>query len=385
MKTSNPSQWSVLRRDKWLLSLLTWVPLLIAICSWWIFSQSILRDLPVGVVDLQKSTLSRQLIREIDATAALTVNRSYSDVLSAKTDFVGSNIYAYVIIPQNFDRDIYISNPPQVTVFYNSQFILIGKLINGAVQQAHATFNAQIGTIKQLNKGEDTIRSALAKTLSIRSQIVPLFNKNSNYAQFLVSAIVPAIWQISIVVATILSLAANQRIFGLQRMFGGAPFRRLLSLTLFYLPFFLAQGLAFLISFYLILDWPMHGSLYTLFFVQIITVIASMIIGALFFFIVLDPTKAVSFAAAFTAPSFAYMGITFPVTDMNALALGWRSLLPISHYIEAQISQVSYGATAWETISDFTPAMAGYLIPLLLVLLLVKKQLKRQDETLEAA
>jgi ABC-2 type transport system permease protein len=385
MRTSNPSQWSVLRRDGWLLSSLTWVPLLIALCIWWIFSQSIPRELPVGVVDLQQSPLSRQLIREIDATAALTVNRSYTDIYSAKTAFVGSQIYAYLIIPKNFDRDIYIGNPPQVTVFYNSQFILVGKLINSAVQQAHATFNAQIGTLKELNKGEDTTGSALAKTLSIRSQIVPLFNKNSNYAQFLVSAVVPAIWQISIVVATILCLAANQRIYGLQRTLGDAPFRRLLCLALFYLPFFLAQGLAFLVSFYLILAWPLHGSLLTLFFAQTVTAIASMIMGALFFFVLRDPTKAISVAAAFTAPSFAYMGITFPVTDMNALARGWRSLLPISHYIEAQIGQSSYGATAWKTISDFTPAMAGYLIPLLLVLLLVKRQHKRQDEPLEAA
>ena len=104
-----------------------------------------------------------------------------------------------------------------------------------------------------------------------------------------------------------------------------------------------------------------------------------MIMGSLFFFLTLDPARAMSFAAAFTAPSFAFMGITFPVTDMNNLAQLWRAMLPISHYIEAQISQVSYGLSAWETLSSFVPSMLGYLLPFLLTLLLIKKHLRKQD------
>ena len=103
------------------------------------------------------------------------------------------------------------------------------------------------------------------------------------------------------------------------------------------------------------------------------------LLNSFFFFLTLDPARAMSFAGAFTAPSFAFMGVTFPVTDMNALAQAWRGLLPISHYIEAQISQVSYGVTAWQTMINFTPPMLGYSIPLLLILLLVQKHLRKLD------
>ena len=379
MTDSKLSQWHLLGCDKWLLSSLTWIPILLALSIWWIFSQAIARDLPIAVVDLQHSAFSRLLTREFDATSTLKVEHAFSDIRSAKNAFVGNNIYAYMVIPKNFDRDIYLGKAPQVTIFYSSQFILVGKLINGAALQAQGTFNAQVGIVKQLAKGNNTTSGAFAKTVAIRSQITPLFNKNVNYAQFLVSAIVPALWQIAIVISTILFLTANHRIYGLKKMFGEKPLKNLVSISAFYLPVFLAQGLLFLIWFYLTLDWPMAGSLLPLLFTQLITAIACMIMGGFFFFLTLDPARAMSFAGAFTAPSFAFMGVTFPVSDMNMLAEFWRGLLPISHYIEAQISQVSYGVTAWETISGFVPPMLGYLIPLLLILLLVKKQLRKLD------
>lgn len=105
---------------------------------------------------------------------------------------------------------------------------------------------------------------------------------------------------------------------------------------------------------------------------QLVTVIACIIMGTLFFFLSMDPARAMSFAGAFTAPSFAFMGITFPVSDMNALAHAWRSLLPITHYIEVQVDQANYGASATQSIASLWP-MVGYLIPLLITAMLFAK------------
>jgi len=372
-----PSQWHVISSDKWLLSCLTWIPLILALTMWWIFSQGIARDLPVGIVDLQKSSLSRTLVRELDATASLKVEKSFTDVAQAKNQLITDKVYAYMVIPRNFDRDIRLGLDPQVSVFYNSQYILVGKLINSAVLQAHGTFNAKVGALKQLAKGNTTSSSAVAKTVAVRNQITPLFNRNGNYAQFLVTAIVPALWQIFIVTGTILALTANHRIYGLEGMLGSSKAKSCFSFILFYLPFYMLMGVCFLLWFYIGLDFPFEGTLAPLIYAQFLTILACMAMGAFFFFLTLDPARAMSFAGAFTAPSFAFLGITFPVSDMGSLAQWWRSLLPASHYIEAQIGQVSYNVTPWQTISDLTPSMAGYLIPLLLCIPLISKHLAK--------
>lgn len=374
MQIHNTSQLAVIRRDKWLLSSLTWIPILLAVMIWAIFSQGIAQNLPVGVVNLDKGALSQQLIRYYDATSSMAIQREYQSVSDAKQALVQGDIYAYAVIPYNFEQDTYKQLAPKVSVFYNSQMILIGKLVNSAFLQAQGTFNAQLSTIGNLAQGNHVLASAMASAVPIRTQITPLFNKNSNYAQFLVSAVVPALWQIVIVVSTILILSANLRDRGLKVWLQLQPFKSLLNTLLPYSWVFALQGFAFLCWFYLGFKWPMNGSFVTLVFAQWVTIIACMIMGSLFFFLTLDAARAMSFAGAFTAPSFAFMGITFPVTDMSSLAQAWRALLPISHYIEVQVSQVSYGLPPMSSLQHLLP-MLGYAVPLLMVMILINKHL----------
>ncbi|MCG9660428.1 ABC transporter permease [Vibrio mediterranei] len=377
-KSQFHSQWQVLRHDKWLLSCLSWVPILLCLSIYWIFSQGIASNLPIGVVDLSKSQLSQKLVRNYDATSMLSVNHQYDDIGQARDALIEGDIYAILTIPHGFDKAVVKSLRPEVTLFYNSQYILVGRLINSAALQAQGTFNAQVEVVKALAKGNTTGAAAMGKAVNVRTQITPLFNKGTNYAQFLVSAIVPAIWQIAVVSFTVLVLSANYRISGLAPWLGQEkPISRLAQTLFPYFLWFLLQGTFFLVWFYDLIGWPMEGSWLVLFFAQIVTTITCMIMAALFFFLTCDAARAMSFAGAFTAPSFAFMGITFPATDMNPLALFWRELLPISHYIEVQVSQASYGVTPLQSLSHLTP-MLGYVIPLVVTSVLIKKHMSKE-------
>ncbi len=372
------NQWQILRHDKWLLSCLTWVPLLIWISIYAIFSQGIASNLPIGVVDLNKSTLSQKLINNYDATSMLNVSHQYDSVSQAKEAMVSGDIYAMLVIPYDFDKSVIKSFPPQVTLFYNSQYILIGRLINSAALQAQGTFNAQADVSRNLAKGGTNILTAAGKAVAIRTQITPLFNINTNYAQFLVTAIIPAIWQIGVVSFTVLILSANYRVSGLKGWFHDQPILPHLFKTL--LPYgllFLVQGFMFLIWFFDLIGWSMEGSWVVLSLALLVTTIACMIMGSFFFFLTCDAARAMSFAGAFTAPSFAFMGITFPATNMSELALFWRELLPISHYIEVQVTQASYGMSAFSSLSHLLP-MFMYVIPVALTLVLIQKHMSKE-------
>ena len=370
------SQRQILRRDKWLFSCLTLVPILLAVTMWGVFSAGIARELPIGVVDLQHSQLSRKMIQSLDASSTLSVDYHYTSATEAKNAMIEGDIYAYAVIPPQFDQDILLHRQPQLSVFFNSQYILVAKLINSAVAQSQGYFDAQLEAMGNLAKGNTTTLAAIGQAVPVSTQITALFNRNTNYAQFLVTAIVPAIWQICVVVSTILILAAHFRIYGNGNnsfaFLGDRPLTRLSKILGQYIPLFMAQGALFLIWFYVLLDWPMEGSYVVMLLAQFVTTIACIIMGALFFFLSMDPARAMSFAGAFTAPSFAFMGITFPVSDMNALAHAWRGLLPITHYIEVQVDQASYGASAAQSIGSLWP-MIGYIIPLLMTAALMAK------------
>ncbi len=359
-------EFRTLRCDPWLVSLVSWVPLLLFFMMWAIFSQGIATDLPLGVVDLDKSSISRALIRHYDDSPTLTTASNYPDVGQGAAALRAGKIYGLVIIPANLEKRTILGRPPQVTVFINGQFLLVAKIMNSALAQAQGTFAAKVEIAKNLAAGSPVFEMALSTAMPIGNQITPLFNINNNYAQFLVSAILPAIWQILMVATTILFLAAEQRRDEFGEGLGAFPASALLAKFLLLLLLFGLHGLIFLTVMYVFLGWPMHGSWTLLIVAQLFTVIASIGIASLIFFLTRDVVRGLSFAAAYAAPGLAFMGVTFPVTDMTLPAKFWRNLIPISHYVEIQFGQVNYGAPLHSAIPQLL-YLGIFLIPLLYV------------------
>ena len=77
------------------------------------------------------------------------------------------------------------------------------------------------------------------------------------------------------------------------------------------------------------------------------------------------------------------MGVTFPVSDMPLGAQVWRSLLPISHYIEIQLAQVNSGAT----LSLAMPQLLHlcFFFPIFLLIFFKAKQLAEAPRKNELA
>ncbi len=94
--------------------------------------------------------------------------------------------------------------------------------------------------------------------------------------------------------------------------------------------------------------------------------------GCLFFFLGFDEARGLSLAAAYAAPGFAFIGVTFPATDMGVPALVWRSLMPVTHYIEIQIHQANYGGNILDLLPS-TGALLLFVLPMLLAFFLLHK------------
>jgi len=329
--------------DPWLLSLVSWLPPLCFFILYGIFSQGLARDLPIGIVDLDQSTLSRSMSRYYDASPTLAVKYFYPSLHEGLSDLRKAELYGLVLLPHNMQKNAILGQTPQVELFYNNQFLLVGKLVKSAVLMAHSTSVAQVDTLKNLATKTPVIGQAFGAAVPIGTQMTPLFNLNNNYAQFLVSAIIPAVWQILIVMTTVLCIAAELRRDGLATWLGVHPGRALFQKLVPYTLLFWLHGIGFLLGIFVFLGWPMHGNLGYLIFCQLLTVCACQAVGTLIFFLSKDPARSLGIAAAYTAPGLAFMGVTFPATDMTLPARIWRSLLPVSHYIDIQIAQTNYG------------------------------------------
>ena len=66
----------------------------------------VVRDMPVAVIDQDGSTLSRELIRRIDAADAVAVTRYAPDMPSARAMFLRREVHGIVVVPPRFERDL---------------------------------------------------------------------------------------------------------------------------------------------------------------------------------------------------------------------------------------------------------------------------------------
>ena len=363
------SEVSELAADPWLFSLVSWLLPVLSLLMWWMFSQGIATDLPVGIVDLDKSRLSRDLVRCYDASPALAVEDDFLDIQEGSAALKSGRIYGLVVIPSNLEKDTVSGRPPQVTAFINSQFLLVGKTVNSALLEAHGNFTIKVEVLRNMATAAPVADMALSSAMPVSSQATPLFNVSKNYAQFLISAILPAIWQIFIIAAVVLSLSNSVRRYGLGNWLGEAPAKRLFAKLGVLASIFWLHGVCVLSFMYVWLGWPMRGDWPLLIGALALTALASCSAGSLIFLVTRDPARALSTAAAYVAPGLAFMGVTFPVTDMTLPARIWRSLIPVCHYIEIQFSQVNYGAPtagAWPSIYR----LGLFVIPFALSLIL---------------
>jgi ABC-2 type transport system permease protein len=365
-------EFRLLWQDPFSRALMSWVPLLLMGILCWIFSAGLARDLKVGLVDLDRSVLSRQLAFSLDGSAGLKVARQFDSIDAGAHALRGGDIYALVVIPNHLERDARQGTQPQVTVFNNGQFILIAKLVNSALAQVVGTLNGQVGVLEAMADGK-ALPGALGQSVPISSQITALYNLNSSYAQFLLSAILPAVWQILVVLFGLNALARTDRL-GLDWTTRGIWFGLWRTL----LPHVLigwCWGIIWTLLLFKGFSYPMHGSWLVLVVGLGLASAACVTMGAFFYGIIRDPARALSLAGAYTAPGFAFMGVTFPVSAMGDFAQFWRSLLPVSHYVELQIGQSNYGLP----LASALPQL-GALLLFLLPLLLVVRRYKQQAE-----
>jgi len=331
--------------SKWQLSLVTWLPIACMLLVYAIFSQGIPRDLAVAVVDQDHSRLSRSLVRYIDANPMLAVTIQLTSLSEGKALMQRGEVYAVVQIPRDFEKKIYLAMTPEVSTFYNAQYVLIGKLVSSNMAKTFATFNAKIDAVKTLATGGNLalIKGAVAP---ISTQVNPLYNVSTNYIPFLVTAAVPALWQIFVLVSVLLAFGSEYKKNNQASWFqcaDGAVVSAVVGKLLPYTLLSVVQGLLFLSFFYGYLSMPMHGNWGFLLLIIVMAVLAGQAIALFIFTLTMNLTQAISMGAAYSAPAFAFIGVTFPADSMPPLAQIWRVLLPITHYMQLQIGQVNYG------------------------------------------
>jgi len=359
--------------DPWQFALVTYIPILGIISIWWLFSAGIPRQLPVAIVDHDQSQLSRMLARQIQANPAAQTF-GYQDIGSAKRAMTQGEVYALVVLPYGLKRDLLTGHSPTIEIRYNSQFLLVGKLLSSQIQLSLADGLLQVANRKQLALGVPKAQAEI-NLRPVTSQKTALYNSNSNYIAFLVPPILLALGQLLAMLVFANSLNRELRLNTMSEWFSLGTRRVVFTKIIVYTPLILLQGRFVLAILYQFLGLPIAGGFGLLLVAQLAMLLAVWLLVLVIFFLLQDSARVISFCTALFAPAFPFMGITFPTLDMPLLAQLWRKLMPSSHYIDTHVSVVSYGQ-GWNTLADQLINYWGFLF-LIPVIIFLAKRVKR--------
>ena len=112
-----------MRRDRVALFLALGVPIIAFAILAAIFSNAVIRDLRVSVVDADRSPTSLIYVQAIASAPGVSVADRSSDMTSATHAIRSGDAIAAVYIPENFERDLVAGRRPQIVSFYNRQYL----------------------------------------------------------------------------------------------------------------------------------------------------------------------------------------------------------------------------------------------------------------------
>ena len=321
-------------------------PLLLFVALALAFHLASPRDLPVAVVDQNHSTLSRQMVRLIDATPEVAVTAEVGTLAEGRRLLLDGRAYAVVLIPPNTERNVLAGRRPEVTFFYNYQLLTPGSLVARAISGAFQTVAAGIAIEARVARGAD-VDSATAAVAPIPIRQSQLFNPSLNYIQFLLAAIFPTVLQIFISVSAALSFAHDRH--------GGGDLNRSIRLGRSLVRTIAGKLAPYTIT-YLAVLWgadiilvglmgaDFNGDLALHIVSGIVFVAAAQLLGTVAALAATNSIAALAAVGIITGPAFGFTGVTLPSLSMNAFSELWAQALPINSYLMIRIDNFVRGA-----------------------------------------
>ena len=306
--------------------------------------QGLPHDMPIGVVDLDNSSLSRDFSRQLDATQLGKVLK-YDTFAEAREDMQSGKITAICVIPEGMYADVQASRRPTFTYYLNGLYFVGGALsyknILTMINLADGAVQREVLRAKGVN--EDAI---MGRIQPVNVDFHQIGNKYTNYGYYLTNIFLPGVLALAAVIILIYSLGAELK-YGTSRHLlntaGGSMFTALFGKMLVYTILFSAMGLILVLLMYDWMHFPIAGSIWNMFLAIVLLVLASESVAVFIIGLLPVPRLALSIGALYSVMAFSMSGFTLPVETMPPYMQGLAEAFPLRHYFLFYSREVIFG------------------------------------------
>src|SRR5262249_47286597 len=334
----------VIWHDRVGLFLVAGVPLLAFAILSLTFSNAVVREIRVDVVDDDRSQTSTIFVEAVNAAPGVAVTRRSTDLNGAMQAVRSGAALGAVYIPRNLERDIEAGKRPQIVIFHNKQYFTPGNIVSGALTAAVSAAMAELPKVP----GPSGYSPG---PLAVEQYV--LTNPAMNYVQFLLRAILPMVLHVVIAITAGYAVGSEFGRRNMQEWLQTAGGDALTALIGKLVPYFGIFALLLVVEAFTIHDAfqvPFRGDSVIMGVAACLFIAAYLCVGALFQLLVRNLAFGLSLTGIFCSPAFGFAGVGFPVLAMGDFAQSWGSLLPMRWYMQVLLDQAARGAPARDSV-----------------------------------
>ena len=325
-----------------------------------IFGNGQMKNLPVGVVDADQTSLSRSIVRMVDATPELQVTKHYANETEARKGMQKKEIYGYLLIPSGIKNLCY---------YYHNAMLSVGG-------ELHSTFETLLKQVSVTPIVTEAVGLGENQT-NITSFLIPIseeemvsYNPNRNYAIYLSQPFFFVLLQVLLLLVTTYALGSESK-FGtsdewLESAHGNigiAVLGKLLPYTIL----FAAVGILANVVFFNWMQMPLPCSIWTMNGITLLFIFATQALALILYSIFPVLSLIISVVSMIASLGATLSGVTFPVAFMDTPVYAASYLFPVRHFMETVQSILYLDGTFPDYWTNLVILLIFMLLPVLLL------------------
>ena len=291
-------------------------------------------DMPIGVVDLDNSSTSRNLVRRLDAFQSSRVVARYPNVSEARRAVQENRIYAFLYIPQGMTEKLLAGRQPKISYYYSLTTMMSGALLMRDLKTISTLGSAAVGQATMRARGftPEQIQTFLQP---IRIDTHQVGNPWTNYNVYLSTVLVPGIMMLFMFLISAYSLGMELKFDRGKEWVSMADGNMMVAIVGKFLPQAMVFGSIILFYEYYVygvMQFPRQGGIGDIVLLCVLQVLGSIGFGIFVFGLMPSLRMSMSVCSLWAVLGFSMAGSAFPVMGMDEplQALSW--LFPLRHY-----------------------------------------------------
>lgn len=357
------------------LTLLIAVPLLFTLFFINLMDEGVAVKVPSSVVDLDNSSLSRDVIRNLGSSELVDIVAKDESYHKAMEKVRSGKTYGFFMIPENFQRDAISGRTPTITYYCNLTYFVPGTMMFKGFKTTAVTTAGGLVQTNLVSRGL-TENFAMATIQPVVVQQQSPGNPWLNYNYYLTDSFVPGIICLVVALVTAYSICDEIKRRNSRRWLERSGNSVVIALAGKLIPqgiVGVAVGLACQGIMYGFNHFPMNCSVWHMIWAMVLMVFASQAFAVTVCCLITNLRLAVSICSLTGILAFSLAAFSFPVDAMYPPIGIFSYILPVRYYFLIYIDQALNGIPLYYSRYYYIALIIFLLVPLGLLWRLKKR------------